>query len=311
MSQMNTYQKAHTVEEALTMARQAAVSYRFVAGGTDVMVNRAQGNDLSAHLIDISEIAALQQIQHGDAHLGIGSLVRLEQLIHSPVVEGLFPVLVTAARSVASPVIRKTATLAGNLLCQNRCSFYNQSEWWREAAGFCLKSGGDTCLASGGKKHCYAKFVSDMAIPLIALRADIEWLDETGLHRQPLERIYTGDGLHPTTIGGNSIVTSIFLPTRDAGPTAFMKLRKRAAVDFTSLTVSVNMRLNGALRIVLGGVHAAPVVVEGGPDALPELLQEAVSKTRILDNDTYSRKYRKDMISVFITRCFQALQSSE
>jgi hypothetical protein len=33
-----------------------------------------------------------------------------------------------------------------------------------------------------------------------------------------------------------------------------------------------------------------------------------MEKTRIVDNDTYSRKYRKDMVSVLLKRCFQELQ---
>ncbi|PIZ05633.1 MAG: 4-hydroxybenzoyl-CoA reductase subunit beta, partial [Flavobacteriales bacterium CG_4_10_14_0_8_um_filter_32_5] len=47
------------------------------------------------------------------------------------------------ALSVGSPLIRKTATIGGNVLCENRCLYYNQSEWWRESIGYCLKCDGD------------------------------------------------------------------------------------------------------------------------------------------------------------------------
>ena len=47
--------------------------------------------------------------------------------------------------AVAGPSHRSAATLGGNLCQDTRCVFYNQSDWWREGNGYCLKYGGDTC----------------------------------------------------------------------------------------------------------------------------------------------------------------------
>lgn len=167
------YLKPTTISEALEFADANKNQFRFLAGGTDVMVNKFQGNDLQNCYIDITGIKELKEITKTDSHLLIGALVCLNELGNNEEIKNNFPVLIQAADVVASPVIRKTATIGGNLLVENRCIFYNQSEWWREAVGYCLKCDGDICIATGGKKNCFSKFVSDTAVALISMNATI------------------------------------------------------------------------------------------------------------------------------------------
>ncbi|MEI8006864.1 MAG: FAD binding domain-containing protein [Bacteroidota bacterium] len=304
-----TYIKASTAEQALSLAKENTDLFRYLAGGTDVMVNRFQGNDTAGVLVDISGITALKEVLVSNENLVIGSLISLDDLAGHSAVCDHFPALAEAVKSVASPTIRKTATLGGNLLCENRCSYYNQSEWWREASGYCLKSSGPVCLASGGSKHCFAKFVSDTAVALISLNACVELLDFSGTSIKPLESIYTGDGMVPRGISPEAIITAIRIPLNHDIRSVYKKLRKRATLDFTSLTTAVSVNKAGDVRIVLGGVHAKPVIVDGkAGDDLKALAAEAVSQSRIVDNDTCSRKYRKDMITVFLERSFKDLQ---
>ena len=241
--------------------------------------------------------------------LVIGAMVSLDELKTHPLITGHFPILCTAANSVASPTIRKTATLGGNLLCENRCSFYNQSEWWREAAGHCLKCNGSVCLATGGNKNCFSKFVSDTAIALISLHTSIEVVDVNGTTILPLESIYTGDGISPRQLAETAIITAICIPLNEGIRGVYKKLRKRETLDFTSLTTAVTLDKTGRIRIVLGGVHAKPVVVDGTKNNDPiALISQAISNTRIVDNDTYSRAYRKEMITVFLKRSLNEMQ---
>ena len=45
------------------------------------------------------------------------------------------------------------ATLGGNLCLDTRCTYYNQTYFWREALGFCLKKDGTLChVVEGGSK---------------------------------------------------------------------------------------------------------------------------------------------------------------
>lgn len=295
------YVKAKSAEEALTLGKENEKSFRFVAGGTDVLVNKFQDNDEAECLIDISGIDELKQVIKNGKFLKIGALVKLNDLQKYPEIKNHFPSLIEAANSVASPLIRKTATIGGNILCENRCIFYNQSEWWRKAAGYCLKCDGDICIATGGSKLCYSKFVSDTAPVLIALDAYIEVLDNKGGYVSRLEDIYTGNGLQPRKLSKGCIIKFIHLPVTHKYFCSFKKLRVRKAVDFTSLTTAVSLSDMGKIRIVVGGVDPKPILVEGAiSNKKEELIRQVLRKCRVVDNDFYNRAYRKEMISVFL-----------
>lgn len=303
------YLSPHTAEEAVNLAHQYEDTFRFIAGGTDVIVNKFQGNDSSSCLIDVTRIAEMKEIIRKEKHLIIGSVVDLNTLKLNPDIIKTFPLLVTAINAVASPVIRKTATVGGNLLCENRCIFYNQSEWWRESVGYCLKCNGDICIASGGKKNCFSKFVSDLAIALISMNAAIEVIEYGSSFILPLKEIYTGNGIKPHKFNKTSLIKSIHIPLQEEFRSVFKKLRKRESLDFTSLTTVVTVNKHGGIKIVLGGVDPKPIVIDGTiTDDRNELIRLAVKKPRIVDNDVFSREYRKEMIGVFLEQSFKELK---
>ena len=304
----NKYLQPGSIQEALAMADEFENDFRFLAGGTDVMVNRWQGNENSSCLIDLSGIDELKQVVKRDDYLSIGSLVKLDELkFHSSIVTE-FPALIEAADAVGSPLIRKSATLGGNILCENRCIYYNQSEWWRDAVGFCLKCEGNICIATGSKKHCYSEFVSDTAPALISMDALIEVIDKEGERKMKLEEIYTGEGVHPRSLDKTSIIKSILLPLNQEFRSVFNKLRQRESMDFTSLTTVVSANKDGKVKIVLGGVDPKPVIVGGTTKSdREEQIKQALKRSRAIDNEMFSRNYRREMIRVFLTRSFQQL----
>ena len=304
----NKYLQPGSIQEALAMADEFENDFRFLAGGTDVMVNRWQGNENSSCLIDLSGIDELKQVVKRDDYLSIGSLVKLDELkFHSSIVTE-FPALIEAADAVGSPLIRKSATLGGNILCENRCIYYNQSEWWRNAVGFCLKCEGNICIATGIKKHCYSEFVSDTAPALISMDALIEVIDKEGERKMKLEEIYTGEGVNPRSLGRTSVIKSILLPLDQEFRSVFNKLRQRESMDFTSLTTVVSANKDGKVKIVLGGVDPKPVIVGGTTKSdREEQIKQALKRSRAIDNEMFSRNYRREMIRVFLTRSFQQL----
>lgn len=297
------------IKEAIDMAKANLGSFKYLAGGTDIMVNRFQGNDQTPCLIDITKIDELKGVSKEGDYLRIGALEILEELKFKKEIVEEFPLLIEAALSVGAPLIRKTATIGGNILCENRCLFYNQSEWWRESAGFCLKCEGDVCIATKGKKVCYSELVSDTAPALIAIDAVIELTDIGKTSRVKLESIYTGDGVTPRNLSETAILTAILLPLNREFKTDFHKLRERESLEFTSLTCAVAIDKNGKLKIALSGVDPKVVVVEGKVnDDKTGLIKKALKGARAIENDMYSRKYRREMISVYINRSFEKLK---
>ncbi len=335
------YFKPNTVSEALKIAETSKHPFRFLAGGTDLFVNRFQGNDKSENLIDLTFIEELKKIEIVEdrfhpfnspnsqknknsntkeakitgerilTYLKIGALVSLEEVTRHPTVRNEFPALENSCRSVGTPVIRKTATLAGNILCENRCIFFNQSDWWRTAAGHCLKCEGDICIATGGKKACFSKFVSDSAVALISMNALIEIASSSEKRVEKLENIFSGNGVKPRLIKNNELILSVLLPMGENFRASFKKLRLRESLDFASLSTCVSLNKRGEIKIVLGSVDPAPVVVSGKINAVTkELVKECVKKARIVENDVFSRKYRKEMIPVFLNKSFTEIFSN-
>jgi 4-hydroxybenzoyl-CoA reductase subunit beta len=305
----STYIQPENLEDALALASANSKSI-VIAGGTDVFTGIQQGNISAELLIDITKIKELKKIETDEDNLVLGSLVSLDEIISNDIVSEKFPVLQEAALSVATPVIRKTATIGGNILCENRCIYYNQSEWWRKAAGNCLKCDGDICIATGGKKNCFSKFISDTAPALIAFNARVTFAGNDGEKVFPLEELYTGNGIEPFKKEKNTILKNIILPLNKNYRAVFKKLRPRKSVDFTSLTTVVSVDENEQLRIVIGGVDPMPVLITGSRNNIQELLEAAVKKPRVVDNDYYSRKYRKEMIRSFILNSLIQIQTN-
>ncbi len=309
MIAQETYLQPTTIHEAIEMAGRQKKEFKYIAGGTDVMVNRFQGNEKAPCLIDLSGIAELTDVEKDDKYLRIGALEKLSDLKKFGEITNEFPMLIEAANSVGSPLIRKSATIGGNVLCENRCLFYNQSEWWRDSIGLCLKCDGDICIATKGKKACFSELVSDTAPALISMDAELELIDNDGERRVKLEDIYTGDGVKPINLDRKAILKAILLPRHHEFKTVFKKLRQRKSLEFTSLTTAVSLNKTGRLKIALAGVDPKAVVVQGTVDSnKSELIKKAVKGARAVDNDMYSRKYRREMITVFLNQSFEELE---
>lgn len=306
--QEKKYTKPATIREAIEIASQDKNNCKFIAGGTDIMANKFQGNDTTNHFIDITNIDELSGIRKDDKYLYIGALTKLSDLKKSKDIQDEFPVLIESANAVGSPLIRKTATLGGNILCENRCIYYNQSEWWREAVGFCLKCSGNVCIATGGKKACYSEFISDTAPVLISMNARVKLVEPEGERTIALEDLYTGDGVKPKIIKNTTILKEIILPLSQEFKCAFKKLRLRETLEFTSLNTAVSINNQNLIRIVLGGVDPKPVLIEATlKDDKEELINKAIKKARAVENDMFSRAYRRDMIKVFLNNCFELI----
>ena len=74
-----------------------------------------------------------------------------------------------AAGSVAGPQLRNMGTIGGNLCLDTRCTYYNQTYFWRNALGFCLKKDGDVCHVTKVGKKCVAAHSADTAPVLMTL----------------------------------------------------------------------------------------------------------------------------------------------
>jgi 4-hydroxybenzoyl-CoA reductase subunit beta len=235
-------------------------------------------------------------------------MTTLDDIISSDIINSNYPLISEAAKSVATPVIRKTATIGGNLLVNNRCTFYNQSKEWRDSIGSCLKDVGDICQVTGGNKSCYARNVSDSAASLMALGSEIILLTPSGSIQKPLTELYLPCGIKSHELDEHSILIGITVPIK-AGKYWYRKLRLRKTLDFTSLTVATTVDSQKMARICLNGVSMSPVLIK---DSLASLTLESIIKQarkycKTVENDLMPLKYRREMINVYLKECWEKL----
>jgi 4-hydroxybenzoyl-CoA reductase subunit beta len=254
-----------TIKEAIE-ARRKHPGARFVAGGTDLLVNMRRGISSPEVLIDLSGIDEMTDVRVDDNGVTIGAGVTIATLIRKEVIAARYRALAQAAASIAGPGHRTMGTVGGNLCLDTRCIYYNQSEWWRRANAYCLKNRGDTCHVAPQGQRCHAAFSGDLAPALLALGAEIDICGEQGMRRIPLSDLYVEDGKAHLALADGELIAAVHLPS-DPPASAYAKIRTRAAIDFPLAGVAVALATSGtnvvSLRLALTGTNSRPFLLAG------------------------------------------------
>jgi 4-hydroxybenzoyl-CoA reductase subunit beta len=298
---------------------------RILAGGTDLVANLRHGLGTPSTLVDLGALADLAGIEDtADGLLRIGAGATLAQLAAHPRIRAAYAALAQAAAAVAGPALRSAATVGGNLCLDTRCVFYNQSEWWRAASGFCLKHGGDRCHVAPQGKVCRAAYSGDLAPALLALGAEVEIAGAGGTRRTPLAALYADDGAAHLELAPGEILVAVHLAVPVPGlRTGYRKNRARGAIDFPLAGVAAALRLRSgrvdSLRIALTGTNSRPFVLEG-TDALTgaspdDALLSAIGKlvqhqARPLRTTATSANYRRQVAVVMAQRLVRELSGA-
>jgi 4-hydroxybenzoyl-CoA reductase subunit beta len=270
-----------TVDEAVAACLKHPGS-RFVAGGTDLLVNMRRGIISPDLLVDLSGIDKLTEITT-DAHgVTIGAGVTIATLTRNAVIASQYRALAQAAEAIAGPGHRSMGTVGGNLCLDTRCIYYNQSEWWRSANAYCLKNRGETCHVAPQGQRCHATYSGDLAPALLVFGAEIDIAGAQGRRRIPLSELYIEDGKAHLALAEGELIVAVHLPSNPP-PSAYAKIRTRAAIDFPLAGVAVALAASGkkigSLRVALTGTNSRPFLLVGteafaGRSADEKLLQE-------------------------------------
>ncbi|MEE8222812.1 MAG: 4-hydroxybenzoyl-CoA reductase subunit beta [Alphaproteobacteria bacterium] len=256
-----------TVAEAVAI-RAAEPNSRFLAGGTDLIPNIRRGIVAPPTVIDLAGIAEMRAIESLDGGLRIGATVTLAQLAAHERVRTAYGGLCQAAGGIAANTHRQFGTVGGNLCLDTRCVFYNQSEWWRRANDYCLKSKGDVCYVAPKGSHCFAAFSGDLAPAFLVLGAEVEIASKSGVRIVPLTAIYQDDGIDYLLLKPDEMIAAVRVPALSDGfKTGYAKAPVRSAIDVPLAGVAVGLRREGEavaeLRVALTGTNSMPLVVEG------------------------------------------------
>lgn len=278
MSELVPFQVARPrdIEAAIALRSENAQS-RYIAGGTDLMVNIRRGIRQPDLLIDLSGVDVLNEFEITGAGARIGAGVTLARLAADPGVRERYRAMAEAAEAIAGPSHRTMATVGGNLCLDTRCIYYNQSEWWRHANHYCLKNRGDTCHVAPQGKRCHAAFSGDLAPALMVLGAEIEILGPAGRRRIPLSDLYVEDGRAHLKLAPGELVICVRLPAAPP-PSAYAKVRLRGSIDFPLAGVAVSLAMAGdavsEFHVGLTGTNSRPFLLEGTESFLGHPLDE-------------------------------------
>jgi len=255
-----------SIGEAIALYGENA-NARYVAGGTDLIVNIRRGIAAPKTLIDLSGIEEMSRIvKDGDGYR-IGGGVTLARLLDHSAIAKDYAAIAEAAGEVAAATHRQVATVSGNLCLDTRCVFYNQSEWWRGANDYCLKYRGEICHVAPSGDHCFAAFSGDLAPALLVFDATVDIIGPVGTRTVPLNDIYADDGAAHLLLQEGEILVAVNLPAAAGLHSGYAKARVRDCIDFPLAGSAIALKKDKhnikEIRLALTGLKSRPIVVEG------------------------------------------------
>ena len=316
---------ATTVSQAIDLLKaHSGKTVKVLGGGSDLVGGvmkdwvYGKGMPLPDVLIDITTIKDLTAIKVDGGSVTIGAAATLTDIIESADIAAKFPLLVSAAASVASPLIRNFGTLGGNINQRPRCWFFRGEDF------ACYKKGGDFCYAVTGDNRyhaiiggelCYIVHPSDTATALLALNAKAKIAGVGGSRDVPFDSYFVGpreDVLRETVLKKDEFMTYVEIPNPAAGTKfGWSKLKDRQVYDFAVVSVAAAFTVEGGNwkdgRITLGGVSPVPYRAKVVEDALKGKdikanIKQAAAAIRSVARPMSLNGYKVDLATTLIER---------
>ncbi len=324
-----TYHRPTTVEEAVHLLAEHGTDAMPISGGTDLIPNMKHRLFTPSHLVALKGIAELSGIRIApDGALEIGAAETLTAVAESGLVRAELPALARAAAHIAGPQHRNAGTLGGNLCLDTRCTYYNQTEFWREALGYCLKKEGTVCHVTKVGAKCVAAHSADTPPVLMTVDAEVRIQGVDGVRTVAVQDFFVADGIRNSVREPGEILTTIRVPPdrlRSAGVrTGYAKLRERESIDFPLLTVAVSGQFDDEERVtalagVVTGLGSRPKSLTRWEElALGRSLDNEVvhalsarahQQCSPLENQIVDPEWRKAMVPVMVKRALGDLRS--
>ena len=227
------YHSPSSFSDASAIAASAEGVTRFLAGGTDVLVQLRADIVTPDVLIDIKKIDGVGDIERDGEGWRIGVAVSGAQMSAHPELGKEWPGLVEAMDLIGSTQIQGRATLTGNL--------------------------------------CNGSPAADSVPAMIAAGMSATVTGPNGERKVAIEEIPTGPGR--TSLEKGEVISSIHVPARgtNAGD-AYLRFIPRTEMDIAVVGCGVNLRLDGdtisEARVSLGAVAPTVLLVEDAAKAI-------------------------------------------
>ena len=243
------YLAAKTIDEAVDAHAKANGSARFLAGGTDLLVQIKSGIRKPNLVIDIKKIVELNSIQEiSENEFVIGASVSGAKLNRNPKFAKLWPGVLEAFRLIGSEQIQGRASLGGNL--------------------------------------CNGSPAGDSVPALIAAGCKAVIAGPGERKEIPIENFHLGPG--KTILENGQMLVALKFPKRDNNSAdAYLRMTPRTEMDIAVVGCGVNITIENGVctnaRVSLGAVAPKPLLINEASDilvgsSLDEETLEKVSK---------------------------------
>ncbi|XXK33116.1 FAD binding domain-containing protein [Rhodobacteraceae bacterium nBUS_22] len=243
------YHTATSFENAVELAQAAKGTTRFLAGGTDVLV-QLRGDFVTPDvLIDIKQIPGAADIQWlADGSWQIGAAVSGAQLYEHEALKTEWPGLVEAMNLIGSTQVQGRATLSGNL-----------------------------CNGSPAADSVPAMLAADVSVTIIG---------PDGQRQVPVGAIPRGPG--QTTLKQGEVISSVNIPAQSAtGADAYLRFIPRTEMDIAVVGCAVNLSLDGpkitAAKVAIGAVAPTARAVDSAANAIVGTTLDDAALTALAD----------------------------
>ena len=182
------YEKATSIEHALTLLARFGPEARILAGGHSLIPMMKLRLAQPETLVDINGLSELSYLTVSGGELRIGALTRHAQLLADPAVGAQFAILHDAEQVIADPIVRNWGTIGGSL--------------------------------------CQADPSEDLSAAFAALKATMVIQHPGGSRTVPARDFHTGP--YETVVAPGELLTEIRIAIQPGGGSAYAKVGRRA-----------------------------------------------------------------------------------
>jgi len=314
-----TLHTPNNLAKALALASEFD-EFDWISGGTDLLPNYKWKLNPKPNVISLSKVEELTAL----SSTVIGAMVRIHDLANS---EDVHPLIRETAGTIASVMIRRSATVGGNICLDTRCYWFNQTEEWRRSIDWCHKcdcdTGADCRVIPNQNTLCVATYQADLAAAFIALDATIHLASASGARSMSFADFFELDGMTRNVLKPGELVTHVTLPedaTNWQG--AYQKLRLRETWDFPEAGVAAAWKIEGGklsdLRVATTGCESIPgdhsdlakdALVEWvGKESVRALAEDIRKAVKPVSNTYFPPSYRRKMLRVLARRAMAPLE---
>jgi carbon-monoxide dehydrogenase medium subunit len=275
-----TYHRPESLQEAIELLREHGDDAKVMAGGVGLIAFMKERLMSPTHVIDMKGVEELKQVKRVTGKgLRIGAAVTIEGVLEAGLLREDYAVLHEALSRVADPMIRRRATLVGNL--------------------------------------CEAIPWVDSPPPLIALDATVEIVGTEGKRSVPVSSFIRGPV--DIDLGPTEVVTAVEIPDARGRESAFEKFTAGSEFSLASVAIVIwNEGRKRNARAVYGAVNSTPArsaeveqeIKEGiTPASIRKAADAAFNKVECMDDVLASSAYRKHLVRVITTKVLKRMTS--